>query len=188
MRRLDAMEVPMKRSLLTVFAATLLSMTVLAPSTASADIFSLWARGDTLVLKGGDGLGWFEKNEGLPSFGFGVGGEVLFFDAFLDANFFTDGAQWNQLGLGFDIDVVPIDLLTVAPTAQVMYFFARQSDDSPADKGLHGRAGLQVGINFLKVMSFNVEGFIGYVLGLPDLDTAPTYSGGANLMVKFSLF
>lgn len=162
---------------------------VLLPASASADFLQVYANGHGTYLSGdGNNLKYFDNpdNAGL-GYGFTLGVEVVQIDAFVDANFFPDGSQWNQLGLGFDMDLIPGDIF-VEPTAQLLYFFGKQSDGSDSVRGLFPRVGAQAGIDFLKVLYVGVEAYVGYVLSTPDFEHGVAYVGSAFLGARMGLF
>lgn len=155
------------RHLLVVSA---LSLLVLLPATASADMVGVYARGHGSYLIGDrEKMQWFENNDAGFGYGFAVGAELLQIDLFLDANFHPQGSAWNQLGIGFDMDVLPGPLF-LEPGAQLVYFFAKQHDGTTGAKGLWPRVGAQFGGQVAKVVYFGVEGWLGYSVSLPEAD------------------
>ncbi|GEM_PF-6308974 len=168
------------------FLSTLLLSTLLSLQ-ASADILSLWVRGDGIYLTGDPALDYFSDNTLGPGYGIAAGMEILFIDLMFDANFFPDGAQFNQLGIGFDADLLPMPEIHISPTSQFFYYFGKFDDGRESIKGFHARAGLQIGVNFAKYFWFNLEGYTGYLLTTPDVGAGFVYSGGANLTFKIDI-
>ncbi len=183
-RWLDFSEVEMKRILLSFFIASMFSLT---SNIAKADLLSLWVRGDGIYLQGDPELAYFSDNTLGPGYGFGAGLEIVFVDLLFDANFFPDGAQFNQLGIGLDIDLIPLSAIHISPTAQLFYAFGKFDDDRESIKALHPRAGAQVGVNFAKYLWLNAEGYAGYLLTTPDVGAGLIFSGGVNLTVKLDI-
>ena len=174
----------MKRQLLCILT---LSAVTLTSSVASADWLGFYARGHGSYITGHQRLPYFEINGPRAGGGFAVGAELLQIDVFLDANFQGGGAAWNQLGIGFDMDVIPGPVF-LEPGAQVVYFFGRMSDGSDSVNGLFPRAGIQLGGEFLKVLYAGVEGWFGYAFSLPDPTGGPAFIGALYAGVKFKAF
>lgn len=168
-------------------ALTAVFCTFAAPSDAHADWLAVWARGHGSYLQGDDAkLPYFANNDAGLGYGFAVGAEVLQFDLFLDANFHPQGSQWNQLGLGWDMDLVPGPLLA-GPAAQLVYFFGKQHDGSDGVKGLWPRAGVQAGVEFAKFFLIGIEGYVGYIVSIPDPAAGVAYIAASHLTIKFDI-
>lgn len=176
----------MKKHLYIFFIPLIFSFFVSIPNT-NADTLSLSLRGDTIFLDGDPKLSYFSDNTLGPGYGFGINLEVFLIDFIFDTNFFHDGAQFNQLGLGFDIDLFPLSAIDLSPTTQLLYYFGKFDDQRESIKGLHGRAGIQLGVNFAKFFWLNAEAFGGYIITTPDVGAGFVYSGGVNLTAKFHL-
>lgn len=169
----------MSRSRNLVLCAFLFAL--LAPATATADFIQVYANGHGSYLGGDENLNYFTNNDAGLGYGFTLGAEVLQVDVFLDANFHPAGSQWNQLGLGFDIDLIPGSLF-VEPTGQLVYFFGKNEDSSlDSVKGLWARAGAQAGIEFATIFYFGAEGYAGYSVSLPDPEWGFVYIAGVFL-------
>lgn len=169
------------------FVLPLFLLALAFPATASADFLQVYGNAHGSYL-GGDAkqLSYFENNDAGPGFGFTLGAEIVQIDAFLDANFHPTGSQWNQLGIGFDMDVIPGDFF-VEPGAQVVYFFGKQEGDIEGVKGLFPRVGVQAGMQFAKILYAGVDGWFGYVLALPDTETGVAYIGSLYVGVRFGV-
>lgn len=177
----------MKRSL-SIAALFSLLCTLALPVTASAEFLSLYARGHGSYLLGpGERLQYFDNNDAGLGYGFQVGAEVVQIDLFLDANFHPQGSAWNQLGIGWDMDFAPGPLF-VEPGAQLVYFFGKQHDGTEGVKGLFPRVGVQLGVEFAKVIYLGAESWVGYVVSIPDPQTGLVYMGAAFLGLRFSAF
>ncbi len=159
---------------------------LLLPASASAELLQIYGNGHGSYLSGDPKHSYFAKNDAGLGYGFTVGIEALMVDLFLDANFHPAGSAWNQIGLGFDLDVVPGPLY-VEPTAQFVYFFGKQSDGSEGIKGLFPRAGVQAGVEFAKVMYAGAEGYAGYIVSLPEPEGGFTWIAAAVLGIRFGI-
>jgi hypothetical protein len=179
----------MKHAHRTWYFAALFLVIFMIPASASADFLQVYGRGHGSYLSGDQKrLSYFENNDAGLGYGFLVGAEVFQIDAFLDANFHPGGSQWNQLGLGFDMDLIPGDLIFVEPAAQLIYFFGKQEGDVDSVQGLYPRAGVQAGLEFAKVLYGGAEGWLGYAFSIPEPESGVTYMGAVFLGVRFGLF
>lgn len=157
---------------------------ILAPAAASADMLSVWARGHGSYLLGpGEKLEYFKNNDAGAGYGFAAGVEVLYIDLFIDTNFHPAGSQWNMLGIGFDIDVMPGPVF-IEPAAQVVYFFGKQVEGD-GQKGLWPRIGGQAGVEFAKVLYVGVEVWGGYAISLPEPSAGPVLMGAGFFGLRF---
>ena len=165
----------------------ILVLTFLAlPATASAQMIEIWARGDGGYMGGDADLHYFEVNDVGPEYGFAVGAHVLILDVFANVNFHPDGSMFNLLGLQYDLDLVPVDAISLGPLAQTAYFFAPTAVEGEFDdRGLIFRGGAFFEINFSKFVALGAEGLTGYALVTSDADSGIVWSGSGYL--KFSL-
>ena len=175
----------MTRHRFPIVCAALIALAL--PASASAEMLEIYGNGHGSYL-GGDAkeLSYFANNDAGLGAGFTIGAEVLQIDVFLDANFHLGGSQWNQLGIGFDLDLVP-GALFVAPAGQLVYFFGKQEDDTDGVQGLFPRAGVQVGADFATFLYAGLEGYAGYVVSLPDPEAGFAYIAGAYLGVAVDI-
>lgn len=164
---------------------SVLAALLLFPASSSA-LIEVYGNGHGSYLGGDAKHSYFANNDAGLGYGFTLGVEALMLDAFLDANFHPAGSQWNQIGLGFDIDVMPGDIF-IEPTAQVLYFFGKQEGDADSIRGLFARAGAQAGIEFLTFLYAGVEAYAGYLVSLPDPEAGFAYMGSAFLGVRLGL-
>lgn len=169
-------------------ALLFLAAAFLLPSSAYADFLGFYARGHGSYLLGpAEKLPYFENNDAGLGYGFQVGAEVVQVDLFLDANFHPQGSQWNQLGIGWDMDFMPGPVF-IEPGVQLLYYFGKQHDGSEGVKGLFPRVGVQVGAQFAKVIYVGVESWLGYTVSLPDPAGGVTYMGAAFAGLRFTAF
>ena len=167
-----------------IFLSVLLVL-LLVPTSASA-LLQIYGNGHGSYLGGDPKHSYFANNDAGFGYGFTLGVEVLMIDVFLDTNFHPAGSAWNQIGLGFDIDLVPGPVF-VEPTGQILYFFGKQEGGLDGIQGLYFRAGVQAGVEFLTVMYAGVEGYGGYIVSIPDPQTGFVYMGGLFLGVRFGI-
>lgn len=156
------------------------------PATASAEVFQIWARGDAGYMGGDSDLHYFDVNDVGPEYGFAVGAEVLFIDVFANINFHPDGSMFNLLGLGYHLDLVPIELVALGPIVQSAYFFAPTGMAGETnDRGFIFRGGGFLEVNLSKFVAIGGEGLAGYALITSDADAGMVWSGSGYLKLKF---
>lgn len=171
-----------RNNMRSVVLATLLG--VMAPAPAFADMLSFYARGHGSYLLGpGKQLDYFNNGNGGAGYGFAAGAEVLHVDLFIDVNFHVHGSQWNQLGIGFDMDLMPGPVF-LEPGAQLVYYFGKQVGEEGV-KGLWPRIGGLAGVHFAKVLYAGVELWGGPVISLPDPSVGPVFIGSAFFGLRF---
>ncbi len=169
-----------------IILASIFFASFIVPATASADVLQIWARGDGGFMGGDQDLHYFQVNDVGPEYGFAVGAEVLFIDIFANINLHPDGSMFNLLGIGYHLDLVPVDLVALGPIAQTAYFFAPTGVDGETDdRGIIFRGGGFFELNVSKFVALGAEGFGGYALITSDADAGFMWSGSGYLKLKF---
>ena len=174
-----------------LISLTFLTLCVLGFSPAvGAEMLEFWARGHANVLKGPEKLDYFGYNEGGIGYGFALGAEVLQIDLFADVTFRSDGSMFNVAGIGFDIDVVPVDLISLEPRANVVYFFAPYSDTDTTNlyqRGFAPQLGLAFEVELFPFFYFGVEGLGSYLFHLSDSEDGIVGEGNAYLSFRIDV-
>lgn len=181
----------MKHNRLAIVLATVIAASiVIDPDDANADFLEIWARGHGTYVTGSQDLRYFELNDVGPGYGLAVGAELLQIDIFADLNFFPGGEMFNQLGLGFDIDLLAfVDAVMLAPAVQVSYYFAPNEDSSlESNRGFMGRLGLQFEVELFPTFSLGTDAYAGGVVMLPENETGLVFQGSAYAIFRFSAF
>ncbi len=165
--------------------ASLFCVFFILPATASAEVLQVWARGDGGYMGGDSDLHYFQANDVGPEYGFALGAEILFVDVFANVNFHPDGSMFNLLGLGYHLDLIPVDLVALGPIAQTAYFFAPAGDEGDFDdRGLIFRGGAFFELNISQFVALGAEGMAGYALITSDADAGLMWSGSGYLKFK----
>lgn len=166
----------------------LTAMLMAIPSAASAEVFEVWARADGGYMGGDADLHYFQVNDIGPEYGFAVGAHLLFLDVFANVNFHPDGSMFNLIGLSSELDLLPIDALSLGPIGQTAYFFAPTGVAGEFDdRGLIFRGGAFFEINFSPFVSLGAEGLTGYALITSDADAGLIWSGSGYLKISLGL-
>lgn len=174
----------MKRSIMAVFLVVMCAL----PATVSAELLQVWARADGGYLAGDSDLHYFQTNDVGPEYGFAVGAEVLAIDVFANANFHSDGSMFNMTGLGYHLDLIPVDAVAFGPIAQAAFFYAPTDvEGMEDDQGFIFRGGAFLEINFWRFFAIGAEGLAGYAVVTSDTDTGGIYQGSGYLKVKLGI-
>ncbi len=178
----------MRRKQIIAFTLFLLvsAALLLESDEAHAEWIEVWARGHGTYVNGSSDLRFFELNDVGPGYGAALGVEILQIDAFADLNFFPGGEMFNLLGLGFDIDLIPVDAVMLAPAAQITYYFAPNADSElESNRGFMARAGAQFEVELFPTFSLGVDGYAGGAVMLPDNETGLIYQASAYAIFRF---
>jgi hypothetical protein len=163
---------------------------VLQPQDSDAEMLEIWARGHGSFLMGPESLSFFNENDAGLGYGFALGVEVIQVDVFGDLTFHPDGSMFNVAGLGFDIDVVPVDIVSLEPKVNAVYFFGRYADFANTNeyqRGFAGQLGLALEVELFPFCYFGIEGLGSYLFHLSESENGIMGEGNAYLTFRFDV-
>ena len=163
---------------------------VFAPQDSDAEMLELWARGHANFMGGPDALSFFAENEAGFGYGFALGAEVLQVDIFADVTFHPGESMFNVAGLGFDIDLIPIDIVSLEPKVNAVYFFGRYDDFATTNayqRGFAGQLGLAFEVELFPFCYFGIEGLGSYLFHLSESENGIMGEGNAYLSFRFDI-